>query len=96
MSSNRYSESRTYREESRQNTDPYSTPYSQRVTMPIQQSSSSFSSSGIGGINEQRLKDRIHLQDTALQWVSDPISGKEKLRVNINIDGFNQNEVCQY
>ena len=93
MSSNRYSESRTVHEESRQNTDPYNTSYNQRVTMPIQQSSSSFSSSGV---NEQRLKDRIRQQDTTLQWVNDPISGKEKFRININIDGFNQNEVCQY
>lgn len=94
MSSNRYSESRTYQEESRKNTDPYNTSYNQRVTMPIQQSSSSFSSSS--GVNEQQLKDRIRQQDTTLQWVNDPISGKEKFRININIDGFDQNEVCQY
>lgn len=93
MSNDRYSESRTYREETRRGTDPYDVPYSQRVTMPIQHSSTAFSGSGI---NEQRLKDRIRSQDTSLQWVNDPISGKEKFRVNINIDGFNQNEVCQY
>lgn len=93
MSSDRYSESRTYREESRKSTDPYNTSYNQRVTMPIQQSSSSFTSSGI---NDQPLKDRIRQQDTTLQWVNDPISGKEKFRININIDGFDRNEVCQY
>ncbi len=93
MSSERYSETRTFHDESRRGiTDPYNTSYNQRVSIPIQQSTSNFNSN----INEQRVLDRIRQQDTTLQWVNDPISGKEKFRININIDGFNQNEVCQY
>jgi len=94
MSSERYSETRTLREGTTRRgiSDAYDTPYHQRVSVPIQHSINSFDSN----INEQRLKDRIRQQDTTLQWVNDPISGKEKFRININIDGFNQNEVCQY
>jgi hypothetical protein len=91
MSSERYSQSRTFHEENRQGTGGYGTLYNQGVHVPIQPSSSNFNSS----INEQRLQERLRHQDTTLQWVNDPISGKEKFRVNINIDGFNQNEVCQ-
>jgi len=89
MSSERYSESRSIREESRRGSDSFDSPYSQRVNMPIQHSSSSFG----GSVDEQRVKDRIRSQDTRLQWVNDPSTGKEKFRVNINIDGFHQNEV---
>jgi hypothetical protein len=91
MSSERYSETRTVREENRRSgTDAYDVPFHQRVTVPIQHSSNNFNSS----INEQRLQERIRNQDSSLQWVNDPISGKEKFRITINIDGFNQSEVC--
>jgi hypothetical protein len=92
MSSERYSETRTIREENRRGNDGYDVPFTQRVTVPIQQSTDSFSRN----INEQRLQERINRKDTTLQWVSDPVTGTEKFRVNINIDGFSQNEVCQY
>lgn len=84
MSSQRYSGNQTY-----QNDHVYETPYNQQVPIPISQSNNSFSSN----INEQRFRDRINRHDTTVQWVND---GTEKFRVKINIDGFNQNEVCQY
>jgi len=90
MSSGRYYETQTIHEENRRGTDGYNIPYNQRVNVPIQHSTTSFNNN----INEQRIQERINRHDTTLQWVTDPISGKEKFRVNINIDGFNQNEVC--
>jgi hypothetical protein len=92
MSSERYSQTRTFHEDSRRGIDGYDIPFNQRVTVPIEQSINSFNHN----INEQQLKNRIQNPSTTLQWVNDPISGSEKFRVNINIDGFNQNEVCQY
>ncbi|UJR31274.1 hypothetical protein I4U23_018774 [Adineta vaga] len=89
MSSQRYSESRTVHGETRRGGDLYDSPYSQRVTVPIQHSINSFTSTP----NEQRVQDRIRHQDTTVQWVNDPVSGQEKFRVQINIEGFNQNEV---
>jgi hypothetical protein len=91
MSSERYSETRSYRENRRNGNDSYDVPFHQRVTVPIQHTSNLNRS-----VTDQRVQDRIHQQDSSLQWVNDPISGKEKFRININIDGFNQNEVCQY
>jgi hypothetical protein len=92
MSSERYSETRTLREETRRGTDGYDIPYHQRVNVPIQQSTNNFNRN----INDQQIQTRIHRHDTTLQWINDPITGNEKFRVNINIEGFNQNEVCQY
>jgi hypothetical protein len=92
MSSQRYSETQSFHEESRRGGDGYDVPFNQRVTVPIQHSTGDFSHNA----SEQRARERIHQKDTTLQWVNDPISGNEKFRVNINIDGFNQNEVCQY
>jgi len=91
MSSERYSQTRTFREDNRRGIDGYDIPFNQRVNVPIEQSTNDFNRN----INEQRLKDRIQNQSATLQWVNDPASGSEKFRVNINIDGFNQNEVCQ-
>ncbi|CAF3575934.1 unnamed protein product [Rotaria sp. Silwood1] len=87
-----YSSSRTFHEESRRGNGGYGgygTPYTSQVTVPIQQSTSSFNSS----LNEQRLQDRLRNQETTVQWVNDPISGQEKFRVTIDINGFDQNEV---
>ena len=94
MSTQRFSESRSVREESRRtNNDGYDLPFTHaRVSVPIQSSSANFESNP----NQQRVQERLRLQDTTVQWVNDPISGMEKFRVTINIDGFNQNEVCQY
>jgi len=89
MSSQQYSETRTFHEENRRNNGTYDTPYNQRVSVPIQHSTNPFGSS----LNEQRLQERIRHKDTTVQWVNDPVSGTEKFRVTINIDGFNQNEV---
>ncbi|CAF3000349.1 unnamed protein product [Rotaria sp. Silwood2] len=89
MSSQRFSESRTYHEENRGGNDGYSMPYTSRVSVPIQHSISNFNSP----MDEQRVQERLRSQDTAVQWVNDPVSGAEKFRVTINIDGFNQNEV---
>ncbi|CAF0824717.1 unnamed protein product [Adineta steineri] len=93
MSSQRYSESRSYQEESRNsggiNTNTHGSPYDQRVTVPIQHAVN-----GIGNnTSEQRVQERIRHNDTTVQWVNDPVTGKEKFRVNINIEGFSQNEV---
>jgi len=44
--------------------------------------------------NEQLVHERLRHHDTSIQWVNDQISGKEKFRVHINIEGFSQNEVC--
>jgi hypothetical protein len=92
MSSQRYSETQSFREESRRGNDGHNVPFNSGVSVPIQHSTSDFGNNN----NEQRARERIRHQDTTLQWVNDPISGSEKFRVNINIDGFNQNEVCQY
>jgi hypothetical protein len=92
MSSNRYSESRTIHEESRRDNDGYDVPFNQRVNVPIQHSTNSFSVNP----NERSVQERIRRHDTTVQWVNDPISGSEKFRVTINIDGFNQNEVYEF
>lgn len=42
---------------------------------------------------EQQPSNQIHSKDTTLQWVDDPITGGEKFRIRINIEGFNSNEV---
>ncbi|CAF0779430.1 unnamed protein product [Rotaria sordida] len=89
MSSQRYSESRTIQEQSRHGNDGYGVPYTSRVTVPIQHTISSYNDLG----NERRVQDRLRTQDTTVQWVNDPISGRESFRVTVNIDGFNQNEV---
>ena len=92
MSTERYSESRSYHEENRRSgNDAYDVPFHPRTTVPIQHTSTLNRS-----INDQRVQDRIRQSESSLQWVNDPVSGKEKFRININIDGFNQNEVCQY
>ncbi len=92
MSTQHYNESRTYREENRRSNDAFDAPFNRGAQMPIH--------SSLGGpplnSNHQLVQDRIRHQETSLQWVNDPISGTEKFRVTINIDGFNQNEVCQY
>ena len=91
MCSQRYSESRTIHEETRRGNDQFNAPFSQRVSVPIERSINSFNSTP----NEQRVQERIRNHDTSVQWVNDPISGQEKFRVHINIEGFNQNEVCE-
>lgn len=88
MTSQRYSENRTVREETRRGIDSYDLPpMNSRVNLPVQ-----YSTGNTGG---QSMPDRIRHRDTVVQWVNDPLSGAEKFRVTINIDGFNQNEVRQ-
>ncbi|CAF1426772.1 unnamed protein product [Adineta ricciae] len=89
MCSQRYSESRTIHEETRRGNDQFNAPFSQRVSVPIERSINSFNNTP----NEQRVQERIRNHDTSVQWVNDPISGQEKFRVHINIEGFSQNEV---
>lgn len=92
MTSERYSETRTFREENRGNTVDNSRnqfPNDQRVNLPIQQTINRFNQS----TNEQRLQERLRHQDTTVQWINDPVTGREKFRVNVNVDGFNRNEV---
>jgi hypothetical protein len=90
MSSQRYAESRTVHEESRRSTDGFDSPYKSRVNVPIQHSTTNLSHNP----NEQLVHERLRHHDTSIQWVNDQISGKEKFRVHINIEGFSQNEVC--
>lgn len=92
MTSERYYETRTVREENRGNTvdnSRYQFPNDQRVNLPIQQTINRFNQS----TNEQRLQERLRQQDTTVQWVNDSVTGREKFRVNINVDGFNRDEV---
>lgn len=94
MTSERYSETRTFKEENRANSTDNSRnqfPYDQRVNLPIQQTIHRFNQN----TNEQRLQERLRHQETTLQWVNDPATGQERFRININIDGFNQNEVIR-
>ena len=87
MSTQRFAETRAFRDD-----NTYDVPFTQRTPLPIH--------SSVGGSsfnpNQQLAQDRIRHQDTSVQWVNDPVSGAEKFRVTINIDGFNQNEVRQY
>ena len=90
MASQRYSEIRTLHEENRHGNGGYDISYKPRLSVPIRHSTNDFNYSA----NEQGAQERIRHQETAVQWVSDPVSGRERFRVNVNIDGFHQNEVC--
>ena len=87
MSTPRFTETRAFRDD-----NTYDVPFNSRTQVPIE--------SSIGGLpfnpTQQLAHDRIRQQETSVQWVNDPVSGAEKFRVTINIDGFNQNEVRQY
>ncbi|CAF1293236.1 unnamed protein product [Rotaria sordida] len=79
-SSYRFTESPTF---------DYSIPLNKRIDIPIRRlpNSSNYQ------FNEQHTQNQIHSKETTQQWINDPITGNEKFRVRINIEGFNQNEV---
>jgi len=58
--------------------------YNQRIHVPIHRLSNN---------SNYEFHNQIHSKDTTIQWISDSISGGEKFRMKINIEGFNQNEV---
>ncbi|CAF3207947.1 unnamed protein product [Rotaria socialis] len=43
--------------------------------------------------NYSNYQDRIPSKDTTAQWIYDPTSDREKFRIKIHIEGFDQNEV---
>jgi hypothetical protein len=64
----------------------------QRIDIPIRR----VSNNAHYEFNKQQTKNEIHSKDTTVQWIIDPISDKEKFRMKINIEGFNQNEVIAF
>ena len=61
----------------------------QRIDIPIRR----VSNNSLYTFNKQHTENEIQLKDTTTQWINDPITNKEKFRMKINIEGFNQNEV---
>ena len=61
----------------------------QRIDIPIRR----VSNNSHYTFNKQHTGNEIQLKDTTTQWINDPITNKEKFRMKINIEGFNQNEV---
>ncbi|CAF2074851.1 unnamed protein product [Rotaria magnacalcarata] len=59
-----------------------SLPFTDRIATPIRHSP-----------DYSNYQDRIPSKDTTAQWIYDPTSGREKFRVKIHIEGFDQNEV---
>ncbi|CAF3603400.1 unnamed protein product [Rotaria sp. Silwood1] len=70
-------------------TSEYNIPLNKRIDIPIRRSSNHPNSQ----FYEQNTQNQIHSKDTTLQWINDSITGNEKFRIRINIEGFNQNEV---
>lgn len=89
MSTQRFSESRSYHEESRRNVGNNSNPRITSTTLPVLNTSIDFPRD----IGEQRVQERLRHQDTSVRWLNDPSTGQEKFRVTINIEGFQQHEV---
>jgi hypothetical protein len=65
------------------------TPLNQRIDIPIKRLSNNTNSKFI----EQYTQIPVYSKDTTVQWINDSISGREKFRMKINIEGFHQNEV---
>jgi hypothetical protein len=59
-------------------------PSNQRIHVPIRRLSNN---------SKYEFNNQISSKDTTLQWINDPITGVEKFQIQINIEGFNQNEV---
>ncbi|CAF3691833.1 unnamed protein product [Rotaria socialis] len=85
MSSQRYTETRTVREENRPGNNGYGIPINSRINVPIEYSADK--------PHEERVQELIRQRNTNVQWVNDSSTGAEKFRVTINIEGFHQNEV---
>ncbi|CAF1932637.1 unnamed protein product [Rotaria magnacalcarata] len=85
MSSQRYTETRTVREENRLGNNGYDMPINSRINVPIEYS--------VNKPHEERAQELIRQRNTNVQWVNDSFTGAEKFRVTINIEGFHQNEV---
>lgn len=43
--------------------------------------------------NQESVRQRFHLGETPVQWVTDPVNGREKFRITVHIDGLQPNEV---
>jgi hypothetical protein len=67
----------------------YNILFNQRLNIPIQHVSTNLHYD----LNDQPVQNRIHHNNTTVQWINDPITNREKFRVTINIAGFNQDEV---
>ena len=82
-SSHRYIESSAFE---------YNISSSKRIDIPVYQPSNHSTYQH----NEQQISGQIHLKNTTMQWIDDPITNSEKFRIKIDIEGFRSNEVILF
>ena len=86
MTTNRYTDSQLFSSYNDTNNGRFP---SSRVQLPV----STGAADAPRDISGRPLAERLRNQDTSVQWLNDPVTGREKFQVTINIDGFHPNEV---